>query len=121
MISGAHKVMMAMISKVAVPLAAVLSSSYEYNSRTGTGVCTSASVTCTASGGSGTGYTYSWSRVSGDTSITIVSASSSSTTFTTTFGAIGLRSAVFKCTVDDSLGNGPVDSGTVTIELERIS
>jgi hypothetical protein len=75
---------------------------------------TTDTVTCTAAGGSGTGYTYSWSRVSGDTTITANSSSSAATTFN---GTTNDDEAVFKCAVDDSASNGPVDSDYVTVTI----
>jgi hypothetical protein len=111
---------MLMVNEAAVgPLSASISPSDLIGLRSGSGsVTTTEAATCTASGGSESGYTYSWSRVSGSTDITANSGSSATTDFSATLTAPDEVTAVFKCTVDDSLGNGPVDStNTVSITL----
>lgn len=75
---------------------------YIVGSRTGAGSCTSDSITIIASGGSGS-LTYSWSKVSGDT-MTLSGSSSATTTFTATLALGGTKTAVYRCTVTDSLG-----------------
>lgn len=79
---------------------------------------TSPSIVCTAKNGASP-YTYTWSAV-GATSIKISTASDASTTFYDDVNPNATVTGTFKCTVDDSLGTGPVDSlYNVTITLKH--
>lgn len=94
---------------------ATLSTSSISAAGTPPGTVTTAAVYCTATGI--TSPTYSWTRVSGSTLINATTAFASNTTFNSTFGAGGgSRSAVFKCTVSGT--GGPVDSNTVTVNID---
>lgn len=70
---------------------------------------TSESVTVTASGGTGP-YTYSWTRLSGASSVFATASTAATTAFEATI-CFGSRSAVFRCTVTDSL------SATATVDI----
>lgn len=98
-------------------LQCTLSTSSLYASRATPGTVTSASCTRTISGATGATSTL-WSRVSGDAAIAITSSTSASTTFSASVSAVNpSRTAVFKCTVTDTVTN--VDSNTnVTVTLE---
>ena len=65
------------------------------------GLLTTGSVTVTPSGGTGP-YFYAWANFSGDT-FTINSPTGASTTFSITLGGDEDASAIYRCTVTDSL------------------
>jgi len=82
----------------------------------GTGTAISATVTCTPTGGTGP-YTYAWTRISytSATAPTINSAATAATGFTQTgLGPAESESAVFRCTVTDSLAATATADVTVT-------
>lgn len=85
----------------------------------GTGAVTTDSATVTPSGGTGP-YTYAWAYVSGYASFTTNSPTSATTTWT---GSITLpgqdRSAVYRCTVTDSLA--ATASVTIGVSISEIS
>lgn len=70
--------------------------------RIGPGSVTSDPATVVASGGT-PGYTYAWTRVSGDTSIFCNSPTSATTTWTRSSATVHIYTAVWKCTVTDSV------------------
>jgi hypothetical protein len=69
--------------------------------RLGSGAVTTNATTVTPTGGTGP-YTYAWSLVSGDT-FTVNSPTAATTTFTTGLTTGQDKSAVYRCTVTDSL------------------
>lgn len=82
----------------------------------GTGTAISETVTCTPSGGTGP-YTYAWTRISytSGTAPTSNSAATAATAFTQTgLGPGDTESAVFRCTVTDSLAATATADVTVT-------
>lgn len=86
--------------------------------RTGRGTAeTSGASLCTAFNGAPP-YTYSWVYVSGDASIYAYSPSSPSTVFAAYFFDPDTFSAVWKCTVTDSVGT-IVSTSNVSIDLTR--
>lgn len=104
---------------VTIARASALSASASPASLSGSGttasITTASSATATASGGAGP-YTYSWTKVSGG-AITLVSATSASTKFKATTMANGeSRTATFKCTITDSLGQ-TATTGNVTVTI----
>lgn len=113
-------VQQAILGGAEAPLTASLAPSSVSGTRSGSGVTTSDSCTCSAFGGTGTGRTYTWTYVSGDSGILPDTGSSATTTFSKNLTApSGEITAVYKCVVDDSGGNGPVDSSNnVSISLE---
>lgn len=78
-------------------------------------VGTRSKVKCVASGGVAP-YTYVWSKVSGD-AINIGSSTASATFFGAFLTPGQTLVAYFKCTVNDSGGNGPKDSALVQVKL----
>lgn len=85
----------------------------------GTLTLTTTACVASPSGGVAT-YTYLWTRVSGSSSINITSATSASTTFSSAFTGGGqLRSAVFKCTIQDSAGQ-TADTATVSVTIQSL-
>ena len=82
-----------------------------------TGTIDTPAQTCTVTGGT-PAYTYSWVFISGDI-ITAVTPTGSSTVFRATLMASPeFRSAVFNCTVTDSLSQ-VIDSNTIDVQIER--
>lgn len=73
---------------------------------------TSELVTVTAVGGTGP-YTYAWTRLSGSAAVFADSSTDASTTFSASI-CFGSRSAVFRCTVTDSL------SATAAVDVSVI-
>lgn len=81
---------------------------------------TTPSVTVAATGGT-PGYTYAWTKLSGGT-ISITSSSSASTTFSATGLTSGeSRTAIFRCTVTDSVAGTATCDVTVTITRSAFS
>lgn len=60
------------------------------------------SVTATPTGGTGP-YTYSWSRVTGSSAPQVSSATAATTNWTANLGKNQVGSAIWRCTVTDSL------------------
>ena len=90
-----------------------------FGSRLGTGSVTTNSVTVTASGGTGP-YTYAWAYVSGDAGFSANSPTAVTTTFNGSITALGQdKSAVWRCTVTDSLL--ATASVTVGVAIAEIS
>lgn len=104
---------------VTISRAATLTASVTPTSVSGSGstasITTSGQATASASGGSGP-FSYSWTKVSGGT-ITAVSATASATTFRATGMANGeSRTATFKCTITDNVGQ-TATTANVTITI----
>jgi len=101
-----------------VALSAVLNTSSIYQEQIGLGVATitTDSVVCTASGGTPP-YTYLWAYVSGGTNINISTPTSSATSFYTTGSPVFTRTAVFKCTVTDSVSGTVIATPNVTVTI----
>lgn len=80
-----------------------------------TELVTSSSVTASAAGGSGS-YTFSWARISGSTLVSANNSTSATTAFSGVIPLNTTQTAVFRCTVTDSLG----ETGTfdVTVQLQ---
>lgn len=89
-------------------------SPYAIKGSTGTGVV-SASCAASAAGGSGTGYTYAWAFVSG-TGMTVSAPAQSNTAFSKSLANNVSASAVYRCTVTDSLGAAGYADATVLLE-----
>jgi hypothetical protein len=104
---------------VSISRAAALSASVSPTSVSGSGstatITSTATATASASGGSGP-FSYSWTKVSGG-AITPATPGSATTKFTATGTTAGeSRTAVFKCTITDSVGQTAVTANvTVTI------
>ncbi len=92
-------------------------SPYAYGQRFGSGTVTSNVVTVNVSGGVGA-KTYGWLKISGDT-ITATAASAAATAFTGTIGLNQVKTAIFECTVTDSLG--ATATILVNVSLEEAS
>ena len=87
--------------------------------RFGTGAVTTDLVTVTPAGGVGP-YTYGWTYVSGYAGLTTDNPTSASTTWTGTISVLGQdRSAVYRCTVTDSLA--ATTSITVGVSISELS
>jgi hypothetical protein len=85
----------------------------------GTGAVTTDAATVSVSGGTGP-YTYAWAYVSGYASFTTNSPTSATTTWTGTITLPGQdRSAVYRCTVTDSLA--ATASITIGVSISEIS
>lgn len=76
---------------------------------------TSSSTTVTPSGGTGP-YTYSWSRISGDSAVSADSPTAATTTFSANVPREGFRTAVYRCTITDSLAATTFVDATVLLE-----
>jgi hypothetical protein len=76
---------------------------------------TSPSTTVTPTGGT-SAYTYAWTKVSGD-SMTVNSPTSATTTFTAT-GVTSTKSAIYRCTVTDSLSLTATADVPITLDRE---
>jgi hypothetical protein len=112
-IDGAWKVVATFVSTMTVALS---QSSVSRSARLGT--INTAAVTCTPTGGLNP-YTYSWVKQSGDT-ITANQPTSASCAFQAS-GMVEeeVRTAVFRCTVTDTLGTA-VTSSDLTVTITRL-
>lgn len=113
-VSGAWKTLATFVSSMTVALS---SSTVSRTARLGT--INTATVTCTPTGGLNP-YTYSWVKQSGD-AITANQPTSASCAFQ----AAGMvedetRTAVFRCTVTDTLGTA-VTSSDLTVTITRLA
>lgn len=98
------------------PLNASVSPSSVSGSRATGGTCVSGTAAATGTGGS-TPYTYAWTYVSGDSGISCNSSTASATTFQALVSSsIPSRTAVWRCTITDSLG--ATATADVSIDLE---
>lgn len=84
---------------------------------TGVTLITSSTAYATPTGGTSP-YTYAWTKVGGDT-MTATNPTSASTAFRLGVGPGDSKSATYRCTVTDSLGQ--TASGTVNITLTNTS
>jgi hypothetical protein len=75
---------------------------------------TSSSTTVTPTGGTAA-YTYAWTKVSGDT-LTVNSPTSASTTFSAS--VTSSKTAIYRCTVTDSLATTATADVTITLDRE---
>ena len=113
-IDGAWKVVASFVSSMTVALS---TSSVSRSARLST--INTAAVTCTPTGGLNP-YTYSWVKQSGDT-ITANQPTSASCAFQASgMAEEEVRSAVFRCTVTDTLGTA-VTSSDLTVTITRLA
>lgn len=97
-------------------IAAVASTYAPGGGNIGNGPFTTVACTITPSGGN-PGYTYAWARQSGDATITISSSTAQSPTWTASGTAPTPKSAVWRCTVTDSLAQSVNVDVTVTVNF----
>lgn len=100
-----------------VTFTAAISPFAAVGTRSGSGSATTNSVTATPTGGTGP-YLYAWALVSGDT-FTVNSATSASTTFTASVGLGEDKTAIYRCTITDSLL--ATATATVSVTVSEIS
>lgn len=86
--------------------------------RSGAGSVTTTSVTVTPTGGTGP-YTYAWAYLSGDAIFTASAPTAATTTFSGSVAAGEDKSAVWRCTVTDSLA--ATASTTVGASISELS
>jgi len=100
----------------ALSFSASISPSSVLKTRFGSGSATTATVTATPTGGTGP-YTYAWALFSGD-ALTVTAPTSATTAFTGSVGIGEDKSAVYRCTITDSLAaTAPATVGVAIAEI----
>jgi hypothetical protein len=102
------------VGAAALSFSAAASPTSLYETRSGPGAVTTDSTIVTPTGGTGP-YTYAWALVSGD-AFTVNSPTAATTTFSTTLISGQEKSAVYRCTVTDSLAA----EATATVSITAV-